>query len=104
MKFLSCDLPRDLHSLHSCFPVMEHFAVRMELDIANSFHAAFGGNRLIDYLIGVPIEGLVDGAVGLGDMDGCELLARSSPTMSIGILPFKHVTYRWQKLSHSSCT
>lgn len=28
----------------------------------------------------------------------------SSITKSIGILPFKHDMYRWQKLSHSSCT
>ena len=28
----------------------------------------------------------------------------SSITKSMGILPFKQEMYRWQKLSHSSCT
>ena len=28
----------------------------------------------------------------------------SSITKSIGILPFRQEMYRWQKLSHSSCT
>jgi len=30
--------------------------------------------------------------------------SRSSITKSIGILPFRQLMYRWQKLSHNSCT
>ena len=45
--------------------------------------------------------GLAGGAVD-GLSGGWEDDARSSPTMSIGILPFRHVTYLLQKLSHSS--
>ena len=30
--------------------------------------------------------------------------SRSSITRSIGIFPFRQEMYRWQKLSHSSCT
>lgn len=33
-----------------------------------------------------------------------ELPSRSSITRSIGIFPFKQLMYRWQKLSHNSCT
>lgn len=37
----------------------------------------------------------------LSDFDPPSL---SSMTKSIGIFPFKQLIYRWQKLSHNSCT
>ena len=35
-------------------------------------------------------------------VEGPPIGSRSSITKSIGILPFKQLMYRWQKLSHSS--
>ena len=47
-----------------------------------------------------PVDPVMGGVLGVVAV----LPSRSSITKSIGILPFKQLIYRWQKLSHNSWT